>query len=221
MLCGSGALPLHMAAGQGTPLKLAAATCGRLLRSVSCSSGSSASTSSGRQSGNPSGAVCWQPVRWRSIISSAGVSGLPIHTGTCLHSSLSAHFVLVSNGTSLCRCVLGCMHPTAGASCWTCLHTACTQIAGFNSRVHVDCKVTFRRLSPWGCRQRGAASRWRPQLILRQRLWALVWLHHLAPLLHHEFLQQVATACNSLQQLLTRMIRGVRLTERAAPQAHS
>ena len=74
MLCGSGVLPLHMAAGQGTPLKLAAATCGRLLRSVSCSGGATASR--GRQSGSPSSALSWQPAQWRSIISRAGTAGL-------------------------------------------------------------------------------------------------------------------------------------------------
>ena len=76
MLCGSGVLPLHMAAGQGTPLKLAAATCGRLLRSVSCSSGGAAA-STARQSGSgPSSALSWQPARWRSISSRAGTSGV-------------------------------------------------------------------------------------------------------------------------------------------------
>jgi len=92
MLCGSGVLPLHMAAaGQGTPLKLAAATAGRLLRSVGCSSGGSAASSGGRQSGsNPSGALSWQPARWRSIISRAGTSGVLGHLCTGGLSSLTA-----------------------------------------------------------------------------------------------------------------------------------
>ncbi len=90
MLCGSGVLPLHMAAGQGTPLKLAAATAGRLLRSVSCRSSGGAAASGGRQSSSPGSALSWQPNQWRSFLSRAGAPGVLVHPCSFRLPSLSA-----------------------------------------------------------------------------------------------------------------------------------
>ncbi len=73
LLCGSGALPLHIAAAQrGAPLKLAAATCGGLLRTVG---GNAASAPDGRQHSGVGALAWWQPSRWRSAWSRVGTAG--------------------------------------------------------------------------------------------------------------------------------------------------
>ena len=68
LLCGSSALPLHIAAAQrGAPLKLAAA-CGGLLRSAG---NADAPAPSGRQHSGVGSLAWWQPARWRTAWSRA------------------------------------------------------------------------------------------------------------------------------------------------------